>query len=73
LPKASRGGRPKIVRPMPPMRFTSYPPGWTCELIALRLERYLVSTLPRGEMIAVAEHIEACMWCAQRLEKGPPR
>jgi hypothetical protein len=44
-----------------------YPPGWTCELITLRIERYLVSTLPRGEALAVAEHIEACAWCAQRI------
>jgi hypothetical protein len=44
-----------------------YPPGWTCELILLRLERYLVATLPLDEALAVAEHIEACCGCAQRL------
>jgi hypothetical protein len=46
---------------------TNYPAGWTCELITVRLERYLVHTLPRGEALAVAEHIEACVWCAQRV------
>jgi hypothetical protein len=45
-----------------------YPPGWTCERITLRIERYILITLPRDEALAVAEHIEACAWCAQRLE-----
>lgn len=44
-----------------------YPVGWTCELVALRFEWYLVDTLPRGEALAVAEHLEACSECAQRL------
>jgi hypothetical protein len=44
-----------------------YPAGWTCERTALRLESYLLSVLPRGEALAVAEHVEACAWCAQRL------
>jgi anti-sigma factor RsiW len=46
---------------------TDYPAGWTCELIAVRIERYLVSALPHGEALAVAEHIEACVWCAERI------
>ena len=45
----------------------NYPAGWTCEVVAVRLERYLVRTLPRGDALAVAEHIEACLWCAQRV------
>jgi anti-sigma factor RsiW len=49
------------------MRVTNYPAGWTCELIAVRIERYLISALPRGEALAVAEHIEACVWCAERV------
>ncbi len=44
-----------------------YPPGWTCELIVLRLEYYLVGTLPLVEALAVAEHVEACAGCAQFL------
>jgi anti-sigma factor RsiW len=44
-----------------------YPPGWTCARITLHIERYILSTLARGEALAVAEHIEACAWCAQRL------
>lgn len=44
-----------------------YPSGWTCERIALKLELYLLSRLPHGEALAVAEHVEACAWCAQRL------
>ncbi len=73
MAKVSRRGRPKVLTPTPPMRFTSYPPGWTCELIMLRLERYVVSTLPRGEVIAVAEHLEACVWCSQRLATSGSR
>jgi hypothetical protein len=44
-----------------------YPAGWTCEVVVLRLEWYLVDTLPRAEALAVAEHLEACLECAQRL------
>ena len=46
---------------------TEYPPGWTCEVVSLRYERYLASTLPWGEALAVAEHIEACLLCSQNL------
>jgi anti-sigma factor RsiW len=46
---------------------TEYPAGWTCELVVVRFERYLLGTLPRGEALAVAEHLEACLVCAQRL------
>jgi anti-sigma factor RsiW len=56
-----------ILTPARTMRVTNYPVGWTCELIAVRIERYLVSALPRGEALAVAEHIEACVWCAERV------
>jgi anti-sigma factor RsiW len=44
-----------------------YPPGFTCELTLLRLERYVVSALPRAEALAVAEHLEACPSCAHRV------
>ncbi|HKW40609.1 MAG TPA: zf-HC2 domain-containing protein [Gemmatimonadales bacterium] len=44
-----------------------YPVGWTCELIVVRLERYVMETLPRREMLAVAEHLEACTECGQAL------
>jgi anti-sigma factor RsiW len=44
-----------------------YPPGWTCDLIVLRLELYLVSVLPRAESLAVAEHLEMCPECAALL------
>lgn len=46
---------------------TEFPPGWTCEITILRYERYLLATLPLGESLALAEHIEACVSCAQRL------
>jgi anti-sigma factor RsiW len=49
------------------MLLTNYPAGWTCELIVVRLERYLVSTLLHRDALAVAEHLEACAWCAERL------
>jgi hypothetical protein len=42
-----------------------YPPGWTCEVVVVRIERYVMRTLPRQEALAVAEHIEACAACAQ--------
>jgi anti-sigma factor RsiW len=47
-----------------------YPAGWTCELILLHLGRYLDNALPRRESLAVAEHVEACAECAQRLALG---
>ena len=46
---------------------TEFPSGCTCEFTILRFERYLLATLPRGECLAIAEHIEACVTCAQRL------
>jgi Putative zinc-finger len=49
------------------MSSTTYPAGWTCESVSIRLERYLLSTLPQGEALAIAEHIEACVWCGQAL------
>jgi anti-sigma factor RsiW len=42
-----------------------YPPGWTCEVTVVRIERYVMRTLPRPDALAVAEHIEACAACAQ--------
>ena len=42
-----------------------YPPGWTCEVTVVRIERYVMHTLPRPDALAVAEHIEACAACAQ--------
>ena len=42
-----------------------YPSGWTCEVTVVRLERYVVESLPRREMLAVGEHLEACVECAQ--------
>jgi len=44
-----------------------YPAGWTCERTVLRLEFYLLGTLPLSEALAVAEHLEACDGCPQRL------
>jgi anti-sigma factor RsiW len=46
---------------------TEYPPGWTCEVVVLRFQRYLLGTLARGDALAVAEHLEACLVCATRL------
>jgi Putative zinc-finger len=46
---------------------TEYPKGWTCEVTRLRLEAYLVRTLPLEESLAVAEHVEACPPCSQLL------
>jgi hypothetical protein len=44
-----------------------HPSGWTCERTVLQLEYYLSSTLPLVEALAVAEHVEACPGCAERL------
>jgi hypothetical protein len=44
-----------------------HPPGWTCERTVLQFEHYLLSTLLLREALAVAEHLEACDGCAQRL------
>ena len=46
---------------------TEHPAGWTCEVTLVRLERYVAATLPRREMLAIAEHLEACLACAQEL------
>lgn len=44
-----------------------YPSGWTCERTALEFETYLLGTLLAAEALAVAEHLEACTGCAERL------
>jgi hypothetical protein len=45
----------------------NYPAGWTCERTVLQFEIYLKQTISLGESLAVAEHVEACPECAQRL------
>jgi hypothetical protein len=55
---------------------TEFPPGCTCEFTIIRFERYLLATLPLGESLIIAEHIEACVSCAQLLvlsERSPER
>jgi len=44
-----------------------FPLGWKCDRVIVKLERYLTLSLPRAELLAVAEHIEACAWCAQEV------
>jgi anti-sigma factor RsiW len=44
-----------------------HPSGWTCERTVLQFDYYLSSTLPLAETLAVAEHVEACAECAERL------
>jgi hypothetical protein len=44
-----------------------FPSGCTCEFTVIRFERYLMATLPLGESLIIAEHIEACVSCAQLL------
>jgi anti-sigma factor RsiW len=46
---------------------TEYPVGYTCEVVALRLDRYVMGTLSRADTLAVAEHLEACASCVERL------
>ena len=45
----------------------NYPTGWTCEQTVLRFEYYVLGTLALGESLAIAEHLEACAGCLQRL------
>jgi hypothetical protein len=45
----------------------TYPDGVTCEVVSVRLERYLTYSLSIGEALAVAEHLEACLECPQKL------
>jgi len=53
---------------------SEFPSGCTCEFTIVRFERYLLATLPWGESLLIAEHIEACVTCAQRLVLfGTPR
>ena len=49
------------------MATTEYPAGYTCDVIALRLDRYVMGTLARADALAVAEHLEACAWCEERF------
>jgi hypothetical protein len=44
-----------------------FPSGCTCEFTIVRIERYLLASLPLGESLVIAEHIEACVTCAQHL------
>ena len=46
---------------------TEYPAGYTCEVTVVLLERYVAGTLPRADALAVAEHLEACPPCMERL------
>jgi anti-sigma factor RsiW len=46
---------------------TEYPAGYTCEVTVVLLERYVAGTLPRADALAVAEHLEACPPCLERL------
>jgi len=46
---------------------TDYPAGWTCEVVVVRLERFVLGELPRGDALALAEHFEACAACAELL------
>ena len=48
-----------------------YPPGYTCAAVLARLEVYVLRTLTRVEALAIAEHLEACPECAQRLAVLP--
>ena len=50
-----------------------YPTGWTCELVVVKLELYLVGSLSWAESLAVAEHMEACADCGSDLaRRGSP-
>ena len=44
-----------------------YPSGWTCERTIRLFESYLQSTLELLDCLAIAEHLEACEDCAQRV------
>jgi hypothetical protein len=44
-----------------------YPPGWTCEKTVMQFEYYFANTLERVQALALAEHLEACQGCAQRM------
>jgi hypothetical protein len=44
-----------------------YPATWSCERTALQLEHYLRSTVVLSDSLAIAEHLEACPGCTQRL------
>jgi hypothetical protein len=44
-----------------------YPAGWTCQRTALQFESYLLKTLGWIDSLAIAEHLEACEGCAQRI------
>jgi hypothetical protein len=43
----------------------NYPQGWDCERTCTELERYLALTIEWDAALAVAEHLEACVACAE--------
>jgi hypothetical protein len=48
-------------------KMLDYPPGWTCKRTTVELERYLLDLLLLREALALAEHLEACPECFERL------
>jgi len=46
---------------------SEYPPGWTCEKTMVQFEHYFRSQLQLAHALAMAEHLESCPGCAQRL------
>ena len=44
-----------------------YPAGWNCERTVRQFEFYLGSALELVDSLAIAEHLEACDGCAQRI------
>ncbi len=46
---------------------TEYPAEWTCTRTMQQFESYLLNTLRLAESLSVAEHLEACEACAQRI------
>jgi anti-sigma factor ChrR (cupin superfamily) len=52
---------------------TEYPAGWTCDVVVLHLQRYRLGTLSPADSLAIAEHLEACVVCYQRLVLVEPQ
>ena len=44
-----------------------FPSGWTCERTTRQFDLYLEATITLSDSLSIAEHLEACVECAQRL------
>jgi hypothetical protein len=45
----------------------NHPDGWNCDAVGGQLDRYLLHDMRLVERLAIAEHLEACALCSERV------